>query len=533
MRVLPVAIAISLAACTGSIGDGDEAQPSDPPVAATPQPFVAGPITMPRLTIPQYRAAVRDLFGPVPELPLEADTTPYLFSSIGAATTSISSRGVAQWEASAQAIADAVLAGDGAKFVGCDPAVPVCLDDFVAKFLHRAFRRPVVGQELEDWMKLARGAGDAWRSVHDVIATALQAPSFLYRVEIGVPDGEHPGMRRLDGHEVATRLSFLLRGSIPDDELLISAAWGTLDTKEGVAAEADRLLEDPRSADALGAFFREWIGTGELDQLTRDEKTFPAWDAKTGASMRGEIDRLLGATLKDDKDLRDLFDGRSTFVDARLAKLYGLSGTFTDDFVAVELPADGPRAGLLTTAGVLAMGAHPDMTSPVRRGKYVRERILCESIAPPPPDIPALEPAKPGDAKSMREKMAEHRKNPVCASCHNAMDPIGLGFEDFDATGAFRSKEGGKPVDATGDLDGAAFVGGKSLGPILRDDPRVTACIARQVLRFTLGRRETIGEEPAIEAIATAMIAGDHKPRALVRALVTSDAFRFVSEERP
>ncbi|WP_169791641.1 DUF1592 domain-containing protein [Sandaracinus amylolyticus] len=537
MRRLPsIAVVLALVGCEGVVLD-DPASPG----RATSASYEPGPAVLPRLTARQYRRSVEDLLGgPVPESAVEADTTPFLFASIGAASTTLSARGAQQFEEAAHVAADAVFADEARRgaLVGCAPASAddLCARAFVARFLRRAFRRAIEDDELERWMTLARVEPDVWRGLASLVAGALQSPSFVYRVELGDPDPTRPGWSRLHGYELASRLSFVLWGRVPDAALLDAAERGVLDTHEGLRHEARRLLGDDRARETVRAFFREYLGLAALDALDRDPTLFPSFTPALGRSMRGEIERLVEhVVFEQDGDFRAIFDSPVTFVDAPLAALYELPIALDDadeeGFVRVTLPAGGVRAGLLTTAGFLAAQAHPNLTSPTRRGKFVRERLLCQLVADPPQDIELdLGEAEDDDGRprTLRERLAMHRENPACATCHAQIDPIGLGMEDFDAIGAHRTLEAGRAIDATGDLDALAFEGARELGELMRHDGRVPACVTRQLFRHAIGRLEEERERRAIEELTERFAESGFRFRELLFALVTSEAFRTV-----
>lgn len=529
-----------LGGCFDGTIEDVETEPGATPPATVEERFAPTNAAVPRLTVQQHHNALVDLLGgDVPAVAIEADTTPYLFATIGASTSTVSGRGVAQFEDAALAAARAAFA-DAArrtKLIGCEVLTDTCARTFLAQFGRRAFRRPLEALELDGWLAIGNKVAPpgSFLSLEMTVAGMLQAPSFLYRLELGKPDASHPGWNRLDGLELASRLSFFIWSSIPDDALLDAAEKGELDDDTALSKHVDRMLDDPRARPAIRAFQRQWLDLKDLDTLQRDPMKFPDAPAGIGASMRGEIERLLDDVTLEDRDFRDLLDRKTTWVDANLAKLYKLDiNPAGGAFERVALPNDGPRAGLLTTAGFLAVNAHPEVTSPTRRGKFVRERLLCESVAPPPPEVSTNldgEKEMPGEApKTVREKLSRHRTDPKCAGCHRAIDPIGLGFEDFDPIGAHRTTELGRPVDASGSLDGIDFVGGKALGRLVREDPRMSACVSRQLFRFATGRLEAPNEEPALRALAQTFVGSGHRFRALVHALVKNEAFRFTTE---
>ncbi|MFT3775460.1 MAG: DUF1592 domain-containing protein [Minicystis sp.] len=493
---------VALASCVGRIGDGaDVDAPTWSPAAAT----------LSRLTGKQYRSALVDLLGPdLPATPVQPDTNPYLFYSIGAASTPLSELGVQQIEEAAEAVTAHVFSDPARRsaLVGCEPAAPgdACVASFLASFGRRAFRRPLSSVERSRWLGVATDLadGDAWLGVRTAVAGMLQAPSFLYRAELGEADPDDPSRARYTGWEMAGRLSFLFWNTTPDGELLDAAGRGDLDTTEGIEAQARRLLADPRARDAVQDFFAQYFDLGRLDGISRDPATYPQFTATMPASMRTEVKLLVDDFVnRRDADIRGIFSTRRTFVNSELAALYGVKaeGASPIAFVPVELPADGPRAGMLTLGAFLAMNAHETDTSPTLRGKYVRERVLCLDVPPPPPGVVTTISQDPTEPKTLRERLEQHRKNPTCAGCHSLIDPPGFLFEHFDSSGAYRTTEHGYPIDATGSLDGKALDGARDLAEILVDHPMVGRCVVKQLYRHAQGRLDTSGESVAIDEL--------------------------------
>ncbi|HJL48721.1 MAG TPA: DUF1592 domain-containing protein, partial [Polyangiaceae bacterium LLY-WYZ-15_(1-7)] len=521
-RRILMTLVLASSACTGAIDEPEGTRPEveDPgesdPTERLP-PFEPAAPVLPRLTQAQYRAALVDLLGaPLPRAELPADTNPYLFFNIGAASTTLSERGAELYEDSAALVAQAVFrdAARRGALVGCDPASEACLEGFVARFGRHAFRRPLEPAEQARWVGVARtlAEGDPWRGLERAVAGMLQSPFFLYRVELGEPDPEDPTRRRYTGYEMASRLAFLFTNAPPDEALLDAAAAGELDDAAGVEAHARRLAEDPRAREAIQAFFAQYFDLGRLERVERDPARYPVWTDTMAASMRREVELLVDdIVFRRDADLRELFDTRQTFVNDELAALYGVDapGASPIAYVPVELPADGPRAGVLTLGAFLAMNAHQTETSPTLRGKYVRERVLCQTVPAPPDDIDLnLEDPESAEARTLRERLEQHRRDPACASCHAFIDPPGMLFEQFDSVGRFRTEEPGGPVDASGELDGTPLAGAKDLALVLRDDPRVPACVVRQLFRHASGRLERTSEARALRALEEEFAAG-------------------------
>lgn len=504
-------------------------------------PFEPAEPVLPRLTLGQYRNTIAALLGPdLPGPQLEPDTNPYLFYNIGAASTFLSELGVQQYEEAADLLSRAVFDDPARReaLVGCVPAAPAdaCVQDFLTTFGRRAYRRPLTLEERGRWLGIADqlATGDPWRGLQFAVAGILQSPHFLYRVELGEPDPGDPTRLRFTGWEMATRLSFLLWNGPPDDLLLDAAERGDLVTDAGLVAEAERLLEDPRARLALQEFFAQYLDLARLDHVSRDLARWPKFSPSMTASMRTEVQLLVDDLVhRSDSDIRRLFSTRNTFVNAELAALYGVAaeGATPVTFVPVELPDTGPRAGILTLGAFLTMNAHETITSPTNRGKYLRERVLCEVIPPPPGDVNTDLGEDTAEAQTVREKLEQHQKDPTCAGCHSVLDPPGFLFEHFDSIGGYRTLDNGYPIDATGNLDGKPLNGARDLAEALRTDPRVGRCIVNQLYRHATGRLPDLSELPALKKLETRFIASDHRFRQLLLDLVVSEAFRTVAEE--
>jgi hypothetical protein len=533
------------AAASGTGSDssgGAESAGSDDTGGPAPPEFEPGPQVFPRLTERQYRNNIEHLLGaPLPAPPLEPDTNPYLFFSIGAASTTVSELGVQQYEEAAELLTRAVFDDPARReaLVGCLPAGPAdaCIAGFIATFGRRAYRRPLTAEEQARWLGIAGelANGDAWQGLRFAVAGMIQSPHFLYRVELGEPDPAEPTRRRYTSHEMASRLSFLMWNTGPDDLLLAAADQGTLLTEDGLLAEAERLLDDPRARTAIQEFFAQFLDLGRLDDIDRDLVRYPLFSPTMINSMRTEVQLLVDDLVhRRDGDIRGLFSTRNTFVNTELAALYGIQaeGATAVTFVPVELPDDGPRAGMLTLGAFLTMNAHETENSPTARGKYVRARVLCQDVPAPPPDIDLnLEPKEGDEGKTLRERLEEHRSNPVCAGCHAFIDPPGYLFENFDPIGAWRTLDNGQPIDASGDLDGTPLTSARGLADILKDDKRVGRCMVTQLYRHAIGRREVGSERTGLDAVNAGFDESGNRFRDLLLTLVTSEVFRTVSGE--
>ena len=527
---------------TEGSGETDEPTEGDGTDTGEPSgPFVPGQQVLPRLTQRQYRNTVTDLFGaPLPNVELEADTNPYLFVSIGAASTSLSELGTQLYEEAAETLTQTVWADTARRdaLIGCVPAAAgdACAQDFLASFGRRAFRRPLSGEELMRWTAVSTelADGDPYEGLRLATAGMLQSPYFLYRVELGEEDPDDPTRLRYTGYELASRLSFLLWDSIPDEELMAAAEDGALLDPDGLEQQARRMMANARTRLSVQSFFAQYFDLARLDGVHRDEALYPDFTPTMAQSMRTEVELLVeDLVYRQDADIRQLFSTRKTFVNTELAALYGIDapeGASEIAFAPVDLPADGPRAGMLTLGAFLAMNAHETETSPTLRGKYLRERVLCMEVPAPPDDADTNVP-DPSEGGTLRERLEQHRVDPACASCHAFVDPPGFLFENFDSSGAFRTTDNGFPVDASGELDGVQLSNARELADVLADNPFVAPCVVKQLFRHTNGRLETDGEEPALEDLTARFDERGHRFSELLVELVRHDSFRYVTAQ--
>ncbi len=538
LRIVPLLLTL---ACSGVIDGPSGDRPAPDPVDPTDRlPALApgGPV-LARLTAEQYRNTLIDLLGgPLPAFELEPDTAPYLFVHIGAASTTLSERGAELYEQAAHTAVAATLAVPErrASLLGCEPVAPgdACLREALIRVGGRAFRRPLTDAEVERWLEASTAAagGDVGRATQLLFTGLLQAPSFLYRVEVGETDPARPERRRYSSYEMASRLSYLFWNTMPDAELLAAAAADELVTEEGVYLQAARLLDDPRARRATQQFFAQYLDLKRLDHVERDVTRYPSWSDTMARSMRTEVELVVDdLVFRRDADVRELFSAPHSFVNAELAELYGVDAPGASEvaFVPVDFDDSSPRVGVLTSGAFLAMNAHPTETSPTLRGKFVRERVLCQTV-PPPPDNVNLDLSDPSSApRTLRERLEQHRRDPECAACHADMDPPGMLFEHFDSVGAWREEEPGGPIDSSGDLDGVPLDDARDLALVLADDPRLPACMVKQLYRHASGRLEVSTEARALRSLTEHFEATGYRFRDLLLALATHEAFRTLA----
>jgi hypothetical protein len=495
--------------------------------------------TLRRLTVEQYRNTIRDLVGDVTIDELEADTALHGFTAIAAAQMTISPRATEQFSDAALKIADQVFADPArrARVASCDPAADAqCIRQTITTFGRRAWRRPLTQEEIDRYVDIGDKAaaalgGDKVQGLKWAVAGLFQSVNFLYRSELGVPDPKDPSRRVFTDYELASRLSYFVWNTTPDDGLLDAAERGELAAGDGLVNQAKRLIESPRAREAIGGFFGELFHLGTLSDLPQQTTAFPQMSATIGPAMREETQRFLTEiAFSESTDFRSIFDTRKTWVNAELARLYGVAAPAGSGFVEVTLPADGMRAGILGQASFLAINAHATTSSPTLRGKFIRETMLCQAIAPPPPDVVTdlEETAGPGP-KTMRQKLSVHATNATCNTCHSKMDPIGLTFENFDGIGAFRTMDADQVIDATGELDGVKVNDARGLAEALKNHPDLATCMARTLYRYAAGHLETEGEQPLVKALGDDFVKNGAHFRGLLLGVVQSAGFRYAA----
>ena len=512
--------------------------------AATPPPqreFAPEPARYHRLTRTQYLNTLKDLFGTGINLPenLEVDTFTYGFTSISASAATISPRTAELFEVAAQDVAKQVIESESLrqKVVGCEPVASSddCAENFIRTFGRLAWRRPLDAGEVSRWLAVYRSVRDTFnnplKGVEFTLGGLLQSPHFLFRAEVGqLVEGEQDKYRYSD-LEMASRLSFLIWQSTPDDILIRAAEEGKLSTRADIEQQARRLLSDARAKSGLSHFFREYLKLDRLEVLTQDPDTFPQVTETLGVSMRSEILMLAEDIIfGNSADIRTLFRAPYSYVNRELARLYNLTDEITgESFKKVEWSSNSPRTGILTSGAFLALNAHSNVTSPTLRGRFVRQFLLCQDIAPPPPGVVTTLPEGHNENQTLRERLEElHLKDEQCAGCHSLMDPIGFAFENFDSVGAYRTTENGLPVDASGQLDGKPFQNARDLSMMIAEHPRFAQCLTLMAFRHASGHLETKEEEVSLLDVYNAFIDSGYDFQELVLAVVLSDAFRFV-----
>jgi hypothetical protein len=404
--------------------------------------------------------------------------------------------------------------------------------EILAAFLPKAFRRPAAAGEVERFLRLydlAEKQGDGFEQAMKLpLAAVLVSPHFLFRIEADRTDDDPKGVRPVTDFELASRLSYFLWSSMPDAELFDLAGQGKLRDSAILDAQIARMIRDPRSQALAANFGLQWLQLRRLETHTPDPRRFPAYDKELRQAVREEPARFFDAVLRDDRSILEFIDADWTVVNERLARHYGLEGVKGPEFRRVELK-DPRRGGVLTMAGILTATSESTRTSAVKRGKWVLETILGTPPPPPLPDAGILGDEPPEQATtSVRQRLERHRRDPICASCHKRMDPLGFGFENFDGIGAWREKDGPVPVDSSAVLpDGRAFSGPVELKKILltrKDD--FVRCIAEKMLTYALGRGVEYYDLATVKAIGKAMAENKYRMSVLVREIAKSYPFQ-------
>lgn len=544
----------STATTGGPAGDSDDTPTGDPPTgdpsegSDTGEPAECseavldpGAAPLRRMTHTQYNNTVRDLFpgADIPPQTILVDPKVNGFEN-NSEVQAPSALLVEQYQKAALAVTAAAMAKpDG--FLPCpadggpDPAT--CGHDLLRDLGARAFRRPLAADEESAYLTFF----DQQMAEHNfnvglqlAMQAILQAPPFIYFPEFGGdPLVDQPELVALTGHELAARLSYFLWDTTPDEALLAAATAGDLDEIAGIEAEVLRMLDDPRARTSLVNFHRQWFDLDKIAEVNPDLATYPEFTPALRTSMRSEIDRFVESTIFDGAGtFAALLTSPATTVDTQLAALYKVAAPPPDTWTDLDLPAS-ERSGILTRAGFLARTAHAVHPSPVRRGVFVLSRLLCVPPAPPPPNVNTSPPdeSDPDQPKTNRERYAKHTAQDTCGGCHQSIDGVGFGFENYDALGKWRTLDNTYPVDASGELIGTdvdgPFVGALELSQKLATSTQAHNCVVSQVYRYALGRNTGLDDLCSLADLRGQFAAASGDIRALLLAVVTSDAFRF------
>jgi mono/diheme cytochrome c family protein len=476
------------------------------------------------------------VLDPAASIPVESRADGFLFDD-DAASGIVTDVHVTEYLKAARVSVQAVA--NMQALVGCDLGADRrgCTESFVRTMGRRVLRRPLDDLEVGRYRDLALAQSDALEGTRVALRALLVSPNFLYRSEMGELQAD--GSYQLTPWEIATAISYQLWGTTPDDTLLDAAASGALATPAGLEAQARRLLADPRARTQVGAFGAMWLGVDGVDALSKNAAMFPGWSNDLSASMVREAEELTAHVVFDGSHtLGELFTSSTTVVDGTLASYYGISGVSGASFVTAPMPSQ--RSGVLALGAVMARYAHSDQGSPIQRGLFVRRNLLCQSFPLPPanaggvPDVSAT--------ATTRERFAMHTARAECAACHQYIDPIGFGFEGFDAIGSYRTMESGLPIDTSGDVNDveglgtgthASFSTMSELGTILAGSSAAEQCFVRQYYRFARGYHEMLADRCAVRALQQSFHAGGDIRELMVSVILSPDFARRADRSAP
>ena len=498
-----------------------------------------------KLTIAEFTNSLHDLLGSNAPVASELEPDQQLdgFRSVSASVVAISPAGVSEYETAINAATQFAFSTvtQAATVLSCVPASATdtaCpLSQVLSTFGRRAFRRTLTTADVARYVSVATDIGQEAGSsmlvgLQYAVSAILQSPEFLYRVELGTPSAQDGGRDKYTDFEMASRLASLLWVSVPDDALLNVAASGGLSTPAGVLAQAKTMLASQKAHQSIANFASDLYGMDPssgtpLTTTFKDPMYYPNWTKTLPVAMQQELFMRID-DVAFTGDYLSLYDSPTVFVNNELAAIYGLPPAAVDGFRRVTLPAGSPRLGLLGSGAILASNGLPQRTSPTLRGRFVAEQLLCKTVPPPPQGVNTnvLDTLPPGS--SVKAILEQHRQNAACASCHAMMDPIGLGLENFDSVGVYRTTDNNVPIDATGVLDGVAFTDEASLGTALRNHPQAAPCFVSKLYEQAQGRMTLPVDAPVLTGLSQQFEASGHRADQLLLAIVSSDAYRFV-----
>jgi hypothetical protein len=369
----------------------------------------------------------------------------------------------------------------------------------------------------------------------------LTAPQFLYRLDSTEKDPRNPERLRLTDYALAERLSFFLWDTAPDPQLLAAAKAHALSTPKGLQREVDRMLASPRLESGMRAFFSDMLQFDTFDALAKDSANYPKFTFAASQEAREQTLRtIIDLLVRSNGDYRDLFITRKTELTTRLGSLYGVAvappdGNF-DAWVSYEFSESSGHSGILTQASFVGLHSHPARTSPTIRGKALREILMCQTVPDPPGnvDFKLVQDTTNAQFKTVRQRLGAHATEAMCKGCHKITDPIGLGLENFDTIGGFRTVENGAPIDASGVLDGVSFVGAQGLGKALHDNPNISACLVKKMYEYSVGREPSVTERAWLsDNLGKLFAARGYRATALMRDIALSDAFSTLLAPAP
>jgi hypothetical protein len=539
---------IAAAVVAGALAGGTtptNAQTSGVATDASAQ-HAPGIVATRRVTESQYRQTIADVFGSDIEVNgrFEPERREHLLLAVGASMLSISAAGFDQYFAMAKSVSDQILDDKRrAKLVTCELANPQGIDDqcttqIVQVYGRKLFRRPLTNDEIQPRVAIAaegtRQSGDYYSGLKLAMTSLLTAPQFLFRIEMAERDPS--GALRLDGYTKAARLSYLLWDTTPDDELLAAAQSGEIHSPVVLDKQLARLLASSRIEDGTRAFFSDMLQLDLYETLTKDPMIFPKFSqAVSDAAKEQTLKTLVDHLLTQNADYRDLFTTRTTFLDRSLASIYKVPLLAPEGWTKYEFPAESDHAGLLTQISFLGLFSHPGRSSPTKRGVAINEILLCEPTPLPPAnvDFSIVNDTKNPNLRTVRSRLVAHSEDESCSGCHRKSDPLGLALERFDSLGQHRIEENGEPIDVAAELSGKKFSGARGLGETLRNNPKVAACVVRNVYAYGTGRAPDKTDRQFLSARVKAFVGEQYRFRPLLKQIATSPEFFKVVAPKP
>ncbi len=526
---LGFAAAIALAGC----GQKDDAPPTK-----------GGPVSLRRLTEPEYRQIIADIFGTTIKVPgrFEPDRRENGLIAVGTSRESVAGTGFEEYDLTARGIAAQVV--DEAHrdtLIPCKPAKATDRDDACAtQFIERTgrllFRRPLTKDELaiqvKDAGESAAKLNNFYSGIESSVVGMLDSSQFLFRQEASIPDPDNAGQRKLDAYSKASRLSFFLWDTTPDLDLLDAADKGELDTDSGIAKQVDRMVKSPRLASGVRAFFTDMLGFEAFASLQKDPQIYPKYGSAVATDAQEQTLRTLTDLLvTNNGDYRDIFTTRKTYLTRLLGSVYAVPVMVPTGWEAHTYPEGDPRAGILTEVSFVALHSHPGRSSPTIRGKALREVFLCQKVPDPPGNVnfAVVQDTKNPNYHTARARLGAHINQPTCAGCHKIMDPVGLAMENFDSAGGFRSTENDSPIVTSGEIDGLKFDDLAGFTKAVHDHPAVPSCLVNRIYAFGTGRPATKDEADWINYQVKQFSADGYKVPDLMQRIASSKAFYRIS----
>ncbi len=529
---------------TGNTGTPSAAAPGAAGAAAAAGPVDPGRVTIRRLNRAEYDNTVHDLLGTAqtPGATTFPSDAPQLGFDNNGDLQTLSPEQFSLYQQAAESLAaEAMTVGspERAALITCDlTSGASCAQNLITTIGMRAFRRPLTPAEVSTFVALMATAAQAGATTdvqfRTVLEAFLQSPNFLFRPEIDAnPTSLTPHL--LGPYEEASRLSYMVYRSMPDQALFTAAAAGTLSQPSDVQSQLQRMLADPKSAFAQ-TFVSQWLGTGIVTSESFDATLFPEFNPSLATSMGLEVTDFFNEFVQQNDPVTQLMTANFSYIDNNLATFYGIPAVAGTGLTRTTLNTPQRGGGLLTMAGVLAVTSYPVRTSVVKRGAWVLSQLLCAPPPPPPANVPPF-PTGPITATTQKAILAQHRADPACAGCHDSMDNIGIAMENYDAVGAYRTEENGTPIDASGMFAGAiaeptgatgpSFTGAVQLAAAVAGDARFTPCVAQNALTYALGRALLPTDTPYLNIITAAPKTGGLGMRDVLMNVVASDTFRM------